>query len=117
MRYRQNLRREVQYRVARPARWNPETGKFETEPEPAPRYLEEIEEALETSQDGLTEAQLRGIAPVWYLNLLKPTAMFERKKERRPDAAGRMRLQWVWRIRPNRPDSGIFNRDGSRRDQ
>ena len=58
-------------------------------------YLSAIDTALGEAVDGVPEARLRELAPLWFLNALVAEGVYDRTKERRQDARGVG--QWVWR--------------------
>ena len=61
-------------------------------------YLVAINEAIDSANDGVLEAQLRKLVPRWFLNALAAEAIYDRRKEPRTDNFGGLRPQWVWRL-------------------
>jgi len=69
-------------------------------------YMSVINDAIESSVDGVTEVELRKLVPTWFLEAAVSGGVYERTIEDRPNARGTVRALRIWRARTLRGFAG-----------
>jgi len=62
-------------------------------------YLSLINDAIESSVDGVPEVELRKLVPTWFLEAAVSGGVYERTVEDRSNTRGTVRALRIWRAR------------------